>query len=52
MSEMSPKEIVTGFWQAMNTNDFVHASQWLSADFRGIWPQSSEVTCGRKTSPR
>ena len=48
MSKMSPKEIVTSFWQAMNTNDFVHASQWLSPGFRGIWPQSSEVICGRE----
>ena len=48
MSKMSPKEIVTSLWQSMNTNDFAYASQWLITNFRGIWPQSSEVICGRE----
>lgn len=44
---MSPKEVVIAFWNAMNTNDFTKASEWLSSDFEGYWPQSGELTIGR-----
>ena len=44
---MSPKETVLAFWDAMRTNDFERASCWLSEDFEGLWPQSSELTIGR-----
>ncbi|MCG9604415.1 nuclear transport factor 2 family protein [Vibrio campbellii] len=44
---MTPKEVVLGFWEAMRTNDFAKASEWLAEDFQGYWPQSSELTVGR-----
>jgi hypothetical protein len=31
----------------MKTNDFKKASEWLSEDFEGFWPQSSELIVGR-----
>lgn len=45
---MNSKEIVLSFWEAMRSNDFNKASEWLSEDFEGIWPQSSELILGRK----
>ncbi|MEZ8206930.1 nuclear transport factor 2 family protein [Vibrio splendidus] len=44
---MTPKQVVLGFWDAMRSNDFAKASEWLAADFEGYWPQSSELTVGR-----
>ncbi|MDX8349589.1 nuclear transport factor 2 family protein [Cognatiyoonia sp. IB215446] len=44
---MTPKDVVTAFWNAMATNDFVAASKWLSPDFQGYWPQSRELITGR-----
>ncbi|MBB5514273.1 limonene-1,2-epoxide hydrolase [Rubricella aquisinus] len=44
---MDAKEVVRAFWTAMASNDFVAASQHLSPDFEGIWPQSGEVITGR-----
>ena len=44
---MTPKQVVLGFWDAMRSNDFAKASEWLAADFEGYWPQSSELTLGR-----
>ncbi|MFA0441485.1 nuclear transport factor 2 family protein [Vibrio sp. 10N.222.51.C12] len=44
---MDSQEIVLEFWDAMKSNDFVKASEWLSADFEGYWPQSSELVIGR-----
>jgi len=44
---MNPKEIVLSFWEAMQSNDFYKASEWLSHDFQGSWPQSSEIIIGR-----
>ncbi|CAM3613250.1 SnoaL-like domain protein [Vibrio aerogenes CECT 7868] len=44
---MTPKDIVLAFWDAMKTNDFAAAAQWLSPDFEGFWPQSGELTIGR-----
>ena len=45
---MQAKETVIAFWEAMKTNDFEKASQWLSEDFEGYWPQSGELTIGRE----
>jgi len=45
---MSPKNIVLSFWESMRSNDFVAASKWLSEDFEGDWPQSSELILGRE----
>ncbi len=44
---MTPKETVMEFWNAMQSNDFMTAAQWLSEDFQGYWPQTSELTVGR-----
>lgn len=44
---MDPKEVVRLFWEDMRSNDFIKASQWLSENFEGIWPQSSEFIVGR-----
>ncbi|MDN3609837.1 nuclear transport factor 2 family protein [Vibrio ostreicida] len=41
------KDVVLGFWDAMQANDFAKASQWLSTDFEGYWPQSQELIVGR-----
>lgn len=44
---MSPKGIVLSYWEAMRSNDFDRASEWLSEDFECIWPLTSEVIVGR-----
>ena len=44
---MDSKEVVLAFWEAMKTNDFAKASEWLSPDFEGYWPQSGELIVGR-----
>ena len=44
---MNPKDVVLSFWNAMRTNDFHAASDWLSEDFECLWPQSSELIIGR-----
>ncbi|ASG01579.1 nuclear transport factor 2 family protein [Shewanella baltica] len=44
---MGSKEVVLNFWDAMKSNDFAKASELLSSDFEGYWPQSSELTIGR-----
>ncbi|GAM66862.1 hypothetical protein JCM19236_3192 [Vibrio sp. JCM 19236] len=44
---MSPKEVVLAYWQAMQSNDFAKASEWLSPDFECYWPQSKELILGR-----
>ena len=45
---MKPKEVVLSFWESMRSNDFCKVSEWLSEDFKCVWPQSSEVIVGRK----
>ncbi|AUI88253.1 polyketide cyclase [Vibrio azureus] len=45
---MNSKEVVLAFWGAMKTNDFTRASEWLSADFECLWPQSNELITGRE----
>ncbi|WP_044617214.1 nuclear transport factor 2 family protein [Gynuella sunshinyii] len=45
---MAPKDVVISFWEAMKSNDFTKASEWLSEDFEVFWPQSSELIVGRK----
>ena len=44
---MTARDVVLAFWEAMGTNDFVRASEWLSPDFEGFWPQSHELISGR-----
>ncbi|EGR3366118.1 TPA: nuclear transport factor 2 family protein [Vibrio parahaemolyticus] len=44
---MNSKEVVLAFWNAMKTNDFAKASEWLSPGFEGFWPQSGELIVGR-----
>ncbi|MFD1797037.1 nuclear transport factor 2 family protein [Paracoccus aurantiacus] len=44
---MNSTDIVRGFWEAMRGNDFTLAAErWLSPDYIGLWPQSSEVIQG------
>lgn len=43
-----PKEAVLAFWAAMGSNDFHKASELLTEDFRGFWPQSGELIEGRR----
>lgn len=45
---MNSKEIVLSFWKAMLSNDFYKASEWLTEDFEGFWPQSAELVVGRR----
>jgi len=45
---MHAKKVVIAFWDAMKSNDFNRASLWLTEDFQGVWPQSSELIIGRK----
>ncbi|MDF4259659.1 hypothetical protein P7M41_25140 [Vibrio parahaemolyticus] len=40
---MNSKEVVVAFWEAMKTNDFAKASEWLSPDFEGVWPEPMEA---------
>jgi len=41
------KQIVEGFWTAMQTNDFHAAGQFLHDDYVLEWPQSGERIRGR-----
>ena len=41
------KQIVEGFWAAMQTNDFKAAGEWLHDDYVLEWPQSGERIRGR-----
>ncbi|EOW9422373.1 nuclear transport factor 2 family protein [Vibrio cholerae] len=45
---MNSKDVVLSFWNAMKTNDFAKASELLSLDFEGFWPQSGELILGRE----
>lgn len=45
---MNAKEVVLAFWTAMKTNNFKQASEYLSPDFEGFWPQSGELILGRE----
>ncbi|GHZ43041.1 polyketide cyclase [Vibrio cholerae] len=45
---MNSKDVVLSFWNAMKTNDFAKASEFLSLDFEGFWPQSGELILGRE----
>ncbi|MCH8530274.1 MAG: nuclear transport factor 2 family protein [Saccharospirillum sp.] len=45
---MTPENVVVAFWEAMQSNDFEKASEWLSVDYEGFWPQSSELISGRE----
>jgi hypothetical protein len=49
---MTAETVVRSFWNAMATNDFYAASEWLSSDFEGYWPQSKELIRGREAFAR
>ena len=44
---MDSKKVVLNYWAAMNSNDFAKASECLSENFEGYWPQSGELIIGR-----
>jgi len=44
---MSTDALIRAFWDAMASNDFDAASQHLTEDFEGYWPQSRELITGR-----
>lgn len=46
---MNEKNVVLAFWQAMESNDFYAAGEWLSDDFELYWPQSGELIQGRES---
>ena len=41
------KAVVTKFWETMQTNDFLAASELLAPTYELYWPQSSEKISGR-----
>ncbi len=41
------KGVVTKFWETMQTNDFLAASELLAPNYELYWPQSSEKISGR-----
>lgn len=41
------RQVVEGFWNAMQTNDFKAAGEFLHDDYILEWPQSSERIRGR-----
>ncbi len=43
---LTPQDVVTGFWQCMDRNDFMSVCDWLSDDFECVWPQSGEIITG------
>ncbi|MFZ5949318.1 MAG: nuclear transport factor 2 family protein [Candidatus Rifleibacteriota bacterium] len=46
---METRDIVLGFWQTMQGNDFGKAAnEFFSDDFTLFWPQSGEMICGRE----
>ncbi len=45
---LTPKQVVRHFWQAMQANDWVKVSQWLSEDVICDWVLSNERIVGRK----
>lgn len=45
---MDAKSVVLAYWQAMRSNDFSQAAEWLSDDFECHWQQSNERIVGRE----
>ena len=41
------EQTIAGFWAAMGSNDFAHASAWLHPDFEYYMPQTGEYLRGR-----
>ncbi|APX10288.1 nuclear transport factor 2 family protein [Tateyamaria omphalii] len=41
------KRLIAGFWDAMASNDFTHASTWLHPEFEYYMPQTREYLRGR-----
>jgi limonene-1,2-epoxide hydrolase len=46
-NRQTSKQIVEGFWEAMQTNDFKAAGKFLHDDYVLEWPQSGERIRGR-----
>jgi limonene-1,2-epoxide hydrolase len=44
---IKPAEVVTRFWETMNSNDFAAAAEWFADDYLLEWPQSGERIRGR-----
>lgn len=44
---MTPRQVVTRFWELMNTNDFASVGAVLADDYTLEWPQSNERIRGR-----
>lgn len=42
-----PRETVLAYWEAMRSNDFDKASEWLAEDVVIDWPQPRERVHGR-----
>ena len=45
---LASRDVVVGFWTAMQTNDFYAAAHWLHDDYVLDWPQSGERIRGRR----
>jgi hypothetical protein len=45
------RQIVSGFWEAMGTNDFKAAAVLLHPDFEYFMPQTNEYLLGPKDLP-
>ncbi|MBW3695949.1 nuclear transport factor 2 family protein [Vibrio sp. T187] len=45
---MTAKEVVLAYWQAMQSNDFYKAAEWLTSECEVYWPQSKELIVGRE----
>lgn len=45
---MEAKATVLAYWQAMQSNNFTKAAEWLSEDFECHWQQSNERIVGRE----
>lgn len=44
---MNAEAVIRAIWDAMASNDFTAASQYLTEDFEGYWPQARELITGR-----
>ncbi len=48
MPTQASKQVVEGFWMAMQTNDFKSVGKFLHDDYMLEWPQSGELIRGRE----
>ncbi|MFD2178246.1 nuclear transport factor 2 family protein [Veronia pacifica] len=45
---MEPKDVVISFWQAMESNDFSRAADFLAESYVCEWPLTAEKIVGRE----